>query len=210
MRIKPLQIFTLTLVLALSSCQSHHDKMMEDSKMVFENEDFLEFSPESSESIQVIFQLLTDSINTIIPLAEKEAYWTQINVDKEEKKQYIYQRDCKSFMLAIQDSTIVNTDKALSKLLSHHIASLDTNFSKYITVCNNGSAKRPSIDLGLKNETVKGDYSYHLIHHILNNSADIKNNTEINNIKGVLVKTKKINDNLVYKIGLSSEVGFFD
>jgi len=202
---------TIIGLLILQSCGDRHEKKLTDSKSVFKKEHFIEFSSQSEQSIKSIFQILTDSINSIVPLNEKEAYWTSISENGERTLNYYkYQNDCKTIYLKSYNAALDTLNKNLSNLLKREILKLDGNFKKTIEVCNNGLDKKPRINMRIKSETVKGDYSYHLIKHGLSNNTNRATITDIKSIEEELMKTKMLNEEIVYWIGVSSEIGFLD
>lgn len=184
--------------------------MIEDSKYVFNNENFIDFSDENLIRIESLFRIITDSINSFIPLNESEAYWTKIKDGKEERIYYKYMNDCISFALSPSDSTIMSKGEPLRAKMLKIINKVDTNNFNYIEVCNYGTGKKPRVEYRIKNEVVKGNYSFHLVSHMLSNYELYEPKNKIEDIAEELVKLKKISDDVVYKIGVSSEIGFFD
>ncbi|MEM6319132.1 MAG: hypothetical protein AAF960_15770 [Bacteroidota bacterium] len=199
----------LVVCLSIMSC-NHHENMMKDSKYVFEKENFEDLSNEDKESLISLFGLITDSINAFVPLNLKDAYWTKIHGEKRERMNYKYMNDCTGFRLLSKDSVIISKGSQLRSKLVDMVSKVDSTNFNYIEVCNYGPSKKPRIYYRIKNEVVKGKYSYHLVRHAISNGDHSKPKYEIENIEEELIKLQEIVDGIVYEIGVSSEIGFFD
>jgi len=118
--------------------------------------------------------------------------------------------DCIGFRLLSKDSVIISKGSQLRSKLLDIVSKVDTTNFNYVEVCNYGPNKKPRIYYKTKNEVVKGEYSYHLVRKAISNGNHYKPKYEIENIEEELIKLQEIADGIVYKIGVSSEIGFFD
>jgi hypothetical protein len=187
-------ILTFWGLLILTSC-NHRKKMMEDSKLVFQKEQFINFQPKCTDGIESLFQLITDSINSVIPLNEKEASFTRINENGErEKKSYKWMNDCKTIKITALDSIISSQNKSFRKQLKEEIIKIDSTILKEIQICNHGLNKPPRIDITFKGGNIKGQYSHHLLYHKISNYERREPKDEIEGILEELIKLKKMSN----------------
>lgn len=183
----------------------NHEKMMIDSKYVFENENFIDFSEASRAGIVSLFRIVSDSINTLIPLNLKEGLGTRIVDGKKERVNYKYMNECIRIKVDSNDSIINSQQMQLRNQLIDLVTKIDTTYFNYIEACNYGPEKQPSI-FWFKNQLVKGAYSYHLVRHYISNKNHYEPKNEIYDIYGELIKLVKISDEVVYLIGVSSDL----
>ncbi len=173
-------------LLAFISCDSNHKSMMEDTEMLFSEEQFCDLSNESDIALQELFKFLTDSIDSVVPIG------------------------CKTFHLSADNSELGTIDPKLFSRLNTAFAKLDSYHGAFVEVCRNNSKGKPAINMRIKTQTVKARSSYQLITHIISNkTADVSKNS-MEGIGDELVKLKMINSEIRYSIGVSPEIGFFD
>ncbi len=201
--------FLYLLCTVFHSCLNH-DKIIIDSHFVFNKEDFVKFSNENEEGILLLFNLLTDSINSFIPLNENESYWTKIDSFETKRISYKWMNDCHTFKLTSSDSTINSKLPKLRTSLLEVINKIDTNTLSYVYICNYGESKKPKITVRVYNQDVKGKYTYHLVSHKLKNFGKIKPKDEMETIYDSLRKFKIICEGIIYEINVSPEIGFFE
>lgn len=187
---------------------NHHEKIIEDAKYVFENEDFTNSSDEANKALRILFNEIIKNINSIVPLIEE---------DKEDKKQstnYKRQRNCRRFSLSTNDSLVNTKSELVKNFIFEIIAKVDTNTMNHIMICNSRKANKPKIKISSKYMSKKGRYSYHNITHEIANYSNShyppNGNRNIESIEEELVKLKILSDDIIYKIVVSPDIGFLD
>lgn len=179
--------------------------MMRDCEQVFEKEPFYQFSEESIDAMYDLMKGISKNIDVLVPRAEQN----RNAVHKDNAQNYKRLPRCRNLKLSKEDTLLNLLPKSVA--LAASLEKIDTNAIAWVEVCNNGTRQSPTVNahVGMY-RTIKGDYSYHLIHHNITMGRKYKANYQLESITDGLYKLDTLRKGMIYRIWVSPEIGFFD